>query len=545
VIIDGMVVQNAFQSNVPGVAQRSRFTPFQFKGMSFSSGGYGVRYGQALSSILELNTVDVPEKSTVSANVNMAGVAASATKRWKSSAGEVTAYYNNLSPFYKIANTNFNFYDPPHGGGASARWTKQSDGGVFKTFIKTDYNASGTEIANPYDPGTMMPFGLKNRNTYFNTSFRKLTGNTLFYTALSGSINEDKTQWGTFPIVSNDWRVQWRGEATRFVTESFNLTAGSELQRYGYRQNYDTARYRFDETQLAAYLEGEWKPGRWIAFKPGVRAEYSGLLNKGNVAPRLAMAVKTGNFSQVSLAGGLFYQLADKRYLLHDYSIGFQEAIHYMANYQWINDSRSFRIEGYYKSYRQLVRELSAVYNPNPYRFISGPVDNSGNGYAQGVDLFWRDQKSIKNFDYWIAYSYVDTKRLYANLTEKATPDFVSNHNLNITTKYFVEAIQMNLGATFSFASGRPYYDPSDSRFLGSRGPAYKNLSLNLSYLTSIGKWFTVFYANVDNVLNYKNVLGYRYSADGQARYAIVPPVYRAVFVGVNISLTSFKKEEL
>src|SRR5664279_3891140 len=65
VIIDGMVVQNPFSSNVPGVSQRSRFTPFQFKGISFSSGGYSVRYGQALSSILELNTTDLPESSTL------------------------------------------------------------------------------------------------------------------------------------------------------------------------------------------------------------------------------------------------------------------------------------------------------------------------------------------------------------------------------------------------------------------------------------------------------------------------------------------------
>ncbi|MCX8490560.1 MAG: carboxypeptidase-like regulatory domain-containing protein [Cyclobacteriaceae bacterium] len=55
VIIDGMIVQNFFTSDVPGIAQRSRFSPFQFKGTWFSSGGYSVRYGQALSSVLELN----------------------------------------------------------------------------------------------------------------------------------------------------------------------------------------------------------------------------------------------------------------------------------------------------------------------------------------------------------------------------------------------------------------------------------------------------------------------------------------------------------
>jgi hypothetical protein len=546
VIIDGMVVQNAFFSNVPGVAQRSRFTPFQFKGMAFSSGGYGARYGQALSSILELNTLDLPDKSNVNANINMAGVALSAAKRWQNSGAEVTAYYNDLSPFYNLANTNFDFYDVPSGGGASVKWSAQNkSGGIFKAFVKHDTYQSGTEIPDPYNAGEKIRFGLKNKNTFANSSFRQLKGKTLLFSALSFSHNKDDTQWGTFPMLSSDHRLQWRGEGTYFFTDHFNLTLGSEIQAYAFSQDVDTLNTEFKETITAAYTEAEWKPARQFTLKAGFRFEYSKLIDEYNMAPRVAFAVKTGDFSQVSLAGGVFYQLADKRYLLGGYKPGFQQAAHYIANYQWINDSRSFRIEGYYKSYDQLVRELNTPYNPNPYRFVSAAIDNSGSGSAQGVDLFWRDQKSVSNFDYWIAYSFVDTKRLYANLTEKATPDFVSNHNININTKYFIESLQLNIGLTYSYASGRPYYDPAADNFLGSRTPDYHNLSMNLAYLTSLGKWFAVFYAGFDNVLNRKNILGYRYSADGQARSAIEPPLYRSVFVGANISLTAFKKEEL
>lgn len=57
-VVDGLTVQNAFFSGPPGVATRSRFNPFQFKGYAFSTGGYSARYGQAMSSVLELNTLD-------------------------------------------------------------------------------------------------------------------------------------------------------------------------------------------------------------------------------------------------------------------------------------------------------------------------------------------------------------------------------------------------------------------------------------------------------------------------------------------------------
>jgi len=45
-------------------------------------------------------------------------------------------------------------------------------------------------------------------------------------------------------------------------------------------------------------------------------------------------------------------------------------------------------------------------------------------------DVFLRDKKSIPNCEYWISYSFIDTKRLYLNYPVKATPDFVSPHNL-------------------------------------------------------------------------------------------------------------------
>ncbi|MFB0908999.1 MAG: TonB-dependent receptor plug domain-containing protein, partial [Spirosomataceae bacterium] len=57
-VIDGMIVQNPFFSNTPDVPQRGRFSPFMFKGTAFSTGGYSAQYGQALSSVLLLDTQD-------------------------------------------------------------------------------------------------------------------------------------------------------------------------------------------------------------------------------------------------------------------------------------------------------------------------------------------------------------------------------------------------------------------------------------------------------------------------------------------------------
>ena len=96
---------------------------------------------------------------------------------------------------------------------------------------------------------------------------------------------------------------------------------------------------------------------------------------------------------------------------------------------------------------------------------------------------------------------------------------------------------------TYSYATGRPYYNPSNPVFLGDKTPDFHNLSLNINYLTSIKKWFTVVYVGIDNITNQKNVFGYRY-ANGQ-RYEMRPALYRSVFIGANFSLTAFDKDEL
>ncbi len=547
VIIDGMVVQNPFSSNVPGVSQRSRFTPFQFKGISFSSGGYSVRYGQALSSILELNTTDLPESSTINFSLGMTGVEASGIKKWNSSAIELTGHYDNLAPFLSLAKSNFRYSKVPESGGGSVKFTYQgTKKDLLKVFLKFDRSASGIQIPNPYSVDSTIIFGLKNDNLYFNSSYNHYFTRLTLRTSFSASNNTDKISWGNLPASNKDWRLEWRGEALYNFGEKFHLLAGSELQRYQYSRGYDTLSNSYNEFLAAGYIEAEWKPAKWFAIKPGVRFEHSTLLDKSSLGPRVAMAIGTGEYSQVSLAWGLFYQDPDKKYLLEGYKPGFQQAIHYIVNFQRIKNDRTFRIEAYYKSYNELVRELLVTtYNPNPYRYIFGPINNSGNGYAQGFEIFWRDKSTIHNFDYWVSYSYIDTKRLYENYITKTVPGFVSNNNLNVLAKYFIETLQLNIGLSYTYASGRPYYNPSNPSFLGDRTPSYQSLAANMSYLLTIGKLFAVAYISVDNLTGRKNIYGYNYSFDGQQRYPILPALYTYIYAGFTISLSKFNKDEL
>jgi len=54
--VDGIRVAQPYGSTTQNLPTRGRFSPFLFSGMSFSTGGYSAEYGEALSSVLLLNT---------------------------------------------------------------------------------------------------------------------------------------------------------------------------------------------------------------------------------------------------------------------------------------------------------------------------------------------------------------------------------------------------------------------------------------------------------------------------------------------------------
>lgn len=546
VVIDGLVAQNAFLSTAPGVAARSRFSPFQFKGVAFSSGGYSARYGQALSSVLELNTNDQPDKSTINTGINMAGVYFSGSKVYDKTSIDGTAYYNNLSPFYGIAKTNFDFYDVPKGYGGSTKFTyKPNKDGIVKVMANYQQFSSGTRLPNPADGSQTLDFGLTNRNVYSTVSYQQMLNKKWgTFVAVGYSYNEDDAQFDTIPSLSKDYRAQGRFEAKYYASTRLTILMGTELQHFNYDRTYASYNTNFSETQIAGYAEADWTPVYWLALKPGVRVANSKLVAETYVAPRFAAAFRAGKNGTFSIASGIFYQLADPQYFLFGARPGLQQSIHYIANYQFVKNDRTLRLEAYYKDYDQLVREkLSGSFDPNSFRVPIGSIDNSGYGYAQGLELFWRDKKSVKNGDYWISYSYIDTRRLFKNYIAEVQPDFIATHNLNVVTKYYIEKIQTQINATYSYASGRPYYNPNSTEFYGDRTPDFHNLSVTLNYLTSVGKWFVVVYGGVDNVTNNKNIFGYRFS-NGQ-RYPIQPAIYRSIFIGANFSLSEFDLDEL
>lgn len=538
-IIDGMIVQSPFFSSIPDIAQRGRFSPFMFKGTSFSTGGYSAQYGQALSSVLVLDTQDKKnDDSSIKLDANISNVSAAYTHK-----GSITGTisYTNLKPLFGLIKQTFDWEQVPEGLELSFDVKEKiTKNGTLKMFGTYSNSGSITNLPSFEETNEKYSFKLKNANFYTNNSYQHAFGDGkwLLNTGLSYSNNVDKINLADVKSLDRtDERLQTRAVLTRFFKGNNSVLIGGELHHLYLENKVIKGNYKLTDNYSAGFVESEIYITQKLAFRAGLRAEYSSVIDKSNIAPRLSLAYKTGENSQVSLAAGQFYQTPERNYLYLNRTLGFELANHLILNYQFMKNDRTFRVEGYLKDYKNLVREQVTVFNPDPYRFSTETTDNSGYGYAKGLDVFFRDKKTIKNGDFWVSYSLLDTKRLATNFLALAMPTFASNHNLSLVYKQYFSSIKSSISLTHRFTSGRPYFDYNNPEFMGGRTKPFNNLSLSVSKVLFFNGNYTVFYASLDNVLGTRNVFGYRYSEDGKKAYEVRPASYRSVFFGVSMSL--------
>jgi len=114
-------------------------------------------------------------------------------------------------------------------------------------------------------------------------------------------------------------------------------------------------------------------------------------------------------------------------------------------------------------------------------------------------------------------------------------------------TKKFLTSIKTGFNFTYSFATGRPYYnmvpDAGGTKYVirdqGTTLP-YNNLGFSMNYVPSVGKphakTFWVFVASITNVLHSQQIYGYNYSHDGTVKVPITPPAPQFFFLGVFLS---------
>ncbi|WP_108244560.1 TonB-dependent receptor [Muricauda brasiliensis] len=535
VFIDGLRVFQPFNATANNMPTRGRFSPFLFKGISFSTGGYSAEYGQALSSVLLLNTTDVPLQEQTEISIMSVGGGLGHTKIWGDQSLSINTSYMNLAPYEALipSTQGVRWKSPYESISGEAVFRSKGEKSMFKLY--TGFNHSNLDIEQEdINFDDFVRFGLKNNNLYVNSSYKYYFGND--WSLISGA----SIAWDTNDIGINEANVDSKETSSHLKVKAhknfsnrYDLSFGAEYFHTKFDETYadvniDEFTNGYTDGLWAGFAESDIYLSNKFAMKLGVRGTHSSLLDEFKVSPRLSLAYKAGENGQFSLAYGDFYQRPLSGVLKFDGSLSMEKASHYILNYQYINNGKTFRTEVYHKAYDQLVKYDSEMPQFNSI------YSNFGDGYAQGIDIFWRDSKSIKNLDYWFSYSYLDTERDYQNFPERATPNFAPKHNASLVTKYWVDKLRSQVGLSYSYGSGRPYHNPNNPGFMQEKTKSYNNLSFNWAYLIDQQK---ILYFSVSNLLSLNNVSNYQYANTPDVRgvynrRAITPPADSFFFVG-------------
>lgn len=543
IFIDGIRVFTPYTPTTNNSPTRGRYSPFLFDGITFSTGGYSAEFGQALSSVLLLNTIDEPDQEKTDIGIMSVGGTLGNTQKWDKSSLSFNVSYINLAPYNEIFPNRNNWIKPYETFSGETVFRKKTNKGLFKlygAFDATNFELTQEDIN--YEEG--VHFKLNNKNFYLNSSYEaELNDTWTYFGGFSYTHGNNDLNIIERDINDAENSIHAKMKFKNRISNRFKFYLGAEYFATNFKETYNdetvnNANYGYDDNIAASFIEADIFISKNLAFKTGLRAEYSQLFKDVTLAPRVSLAYKVSGKSQLSLAYGNFYQNPSSSILKFNQDLKAQNTSHFIANYQYNGDRKIFRAEAYYKNYDNLVKYDSDFVD------INTNFNNNGYGFAGGIDFFYRDSKSIKNVDYWVSYSLLDTKRDYKNFTMEAQPNFANTHNISVVGKYWINDWRSQVGFSYAFASGRTFTNPNEPGFLNNKTKAYNSLSVNWAYLISPQK---ILYASVNNVLGFKNINGYQYANTPDMngnfnRRSLQPAADQFFFVGFFWTISEDKK---
>ncbi|MFQ6093063.1 MAG: TonB-dependent receptor domain-containing protein [bacterium] len=541
VFLDQATVAHPYKYESPAGGFFGTINPFLLKGTYFSSGGFSAKYGDALSGVLAMESLDMPVQKSVHLGLSLATASIFIN---------LPVVYNRLGlrlsgnrSFTKLLfdlNGNRQKFSPtPHGRDTNlSLHYDYSPTGRVKLFGFQARDRIGMEAETPAYTGL---FTNSETNRLYNLTWTDLiAGKLLLKSSLSMNRFQNETKLGAFEIETDDLVRKFRLDGSRAMGQQLTLNAGGEIEK---ARTHLTGALPRDENDLSpgaevhtigtlhrttrygGYLEIEAKLTKRVYSVAGLRLDYQDPTKQTTVDPRLSLGYRLSNNHTLKAAWGVYHQYPQAIY--HDPGYGNpqldpKQAIHYILGYEYNYQNTKLHLEAYYKDYDNLLLE-DPVLN----------FTNNGYGYAYGVDLFLKGSRS--HWDGWMSYSYLSARRKEFEFTELASPDFDITHNLTLVAKRELSS-RVNLAFTYRYATGKPY-TPAPDAFNTQRGPDYERLDFMISYLHSFyPNNLTVFYGAVSNVFDRHNIYDYYYSPDFSQRTERRSVFGRSVYFGVSVS---------
>ncbi len=538
-MIDGAVVYHpyTFESAYGGIF--SNLSQTVVKGMYFSSGGFSSKYGNALSGVLDIETRNQPANYKYQLGLSLAN--ASLSVDFPIEKEKLGLYFDFRQSFTKPifwlnGGAERLVVTPTSQNGTGGIVYSYSQTGRLKLFGIIADDEQGVKVERAEYTGT---FSGNSKNYFINL---QNTDIPLRFLVMKNSLafNKYSNQWqlGLLDLTKTDYVYSFRNDFEMSVTTSNKILFGGEYEnrKVNYLGKIPEEDFNISPDGQAKIIDAVFSRSRLglytelqsanpfglnnFSLTAGLRYDKIAGLNLSWIDPRASFGYQLSDKSTLKLGWGIFHQLPDPRLFSPvdgNPNLTAMKSEHIILSYDYnLDDQNSFRAELYHKKYSNLPKENS---NLN--------YDNSGNGFANGVDVILKGNLPL-NINGWISYGYINTKRFWMGFDELTSSSFDITHNLTLVLKYNLSD-SWQIGVNAKYATGRPYtpiisshyrndiniYEPIYTPTNSSRYPNYKRVDVRLTYFNQLfGSVPFIAYMEGLNIMNFNNIFGYTYSTD-------------------------------
>ena len=510
--INGMHVLVPYSTETENSAVRGRFSPFLFKGINFSLGGYNGEYGQALSAVLPMETTDMATSDKYGVSASLVDWNIGGTKAFKTSSLSFNVALTSMGLYDRLFSQRQDFTRPYRKLSGEAQYKKEfACGGVLKSYAGYDLTSVGLHVDDRH-------LSLKEHNVYANVTYKAPIGHgtTLFTGIANSSVINDIDDAVSAGDHYHNFRneVHLKTEIRKVCSDVLKLSTGIEDYIRNSQLRFAPYEYHLDYNILAAHIDAQWRVMPKVFLNMSVRLEE--MRNQWLLMPRATLSYIPNKRLQLSLVAGRYSQTPEDDYLAQSSkSLVQSTADHAILSMQYKWQTTLLRIEPYWKRYHHLPLMEKDVWQSH------------GDGTSQGVDVYLEDHSLFRNLTTTLAYSFNDSKRLYRDYTEERMPDYASRHNLRLTAKYAIG--KTIIGLAESYTNGR--------HFPQGTTPYYNSVDVNLTYLLSPK---VIIYTSLNNIFGRTNI--FRYDAAGSP---VTASRDRFFYIGIFVSLKNNKAYDI
>jgi len=515
VLMDGMTIYNPFHS----IGLFSVFDVDMIKTIDVYAGGYDAEYGDRISAVMDINTID-GNKTRLSGKISTSPFVSKAMlsgplKKFKENEGSSTfllnyrnSYLDKTGPLlYTYSDTNglpYRFSDlyakitlnSAEGSTLKLFGFNFSDNVEFKNLTKYNWNAFG--FGSQF---LMIPTG----------SFTIINGHFSYANYI---INQQET----------DNRPRYSSIGGFESGMNFSYYFGKDLLRYGFELSGYTTELQYynasgrkisDEnntTNISGFVKYKKIYKRFI-FVPSFRIQYYASLQETSIEPRLGikynvsdvfrLKMATGKYSQNFISAfsdrdvvNLFYGFLSAPDEIPNYFDGkktttkLQKSNHYIFGAELdVTSFSNVNLEFYLKDFTQLTNiNRNKIFDNTPEFFDKPEWQRSDfiieTGKAYGADLLYTLNK--KPFYLWVVYGLSFVNRYDGLVTY--TPHWDRRHNVQVFGNIvlgeknpFEISIRWNYGSGFPFTQTQGFYELID--FTGGINQDYTKTNGTLGIL--------------------------------------------------------------